>query len=340
MVDAAIAAGANNINGVNFQIEDPSAVESDARKSAVADARAKAEELAALTNVQIGKVVSVSEVVGGSGGYYQNNFEQAANDTGGSDGSFAPGELGLVMRLQITYEIVESGIVQQQCHPPDMGEIVTELDGVVTMFVAPETVDCVGVGPRTCLQVKYNEAEEWSFFYDEIEGFEYEEGFGYELLVDISKVENPPADGASLRYVLVEQIAKIDVSDEEVVTPTDTVQQADALAGTTWIVSGIRQDDTIAAIELNQEMTAQFSEGRLVGSAGCNTYNAEYSILGESLELGPAIATRMACPDEITQWERLFLQALGTVTRFSFDGTELALVAEDGRVQILLVAAN
>ena len=340
VLDAAIAAGANNINGVNFQVEDPSSVESDARISAVEDARAKAEELAALTGVSVGKVVSISEVIGGGGGgFYQSNFEQATNDVGGG-GGFAPGELGLVMRLQITYEIADMGENAIIKPVPGSGETVTELEGIVTMFIAPEKVECVGVGPQSCLQVKYSEEEEWTLFYTEIEGFEHEPGFGYELLVDISEVENPPADASSLRYTLVEQVAKIDVSDEEAVAPADAVQQADFLAGTTWVVSGIRQDDTISTVEIDQEMTVQFGDGRLSGNAGCNTYSAEYTIRGELLDLGMAIATRMACPDEIMQREQLFLQALETVTRFSFDGEELALSDADGRVQVLLSKSN
>lgn len=45
--------------------------------------------------------------------------------------------------------------------------------------------------------------EEWSFFYDEIEGFDYELGYIYDLKVRKVEVENPPMDGSSIRYILV-----------------------------------------------------------------------------------------------------------------------------------------
>lgn len=63
----------------------------------------------------------------------------------------------------------------------------------------------------TCLMVQQGEelcSEEWTYFYDEIEGFQYEEGYVYELKVRVEDVEDPPADGSSLRYILVEILSK------------------------------------------------------------------------------------------------------------------------------------
>ncbi len=106
VLDAAIEAGANNIYGVEFSIDDPSTIESEARQSAVADAQAKAEELAELTGTTVSNVVSVSEVIGGGGGYYSSNFAEAARGMGGGGSTpISPGELELVMQLQITYAI-------------------------------------------------------------------------------------------------------------------------------------------------------------------------------------------------------------------------------------------
>lgn len=64
VLDSAIASGANNVWGVIFEIENMAPVESQIRASAVADAKARAAELAKLHNLQLGEVVSVSEVMG------------------------------------------------------------------------------------------------------------------------------------------------------------------------------------------------------------------------------------------------------------------------------------
>ena len=44
-----------------------------------------------------------------------------------------------------------------------------------TMFVGPLLVDCEGEGPQKCMLVKENPEDEYTLFYDQIEGFSYEE---------------------------------------------------------------------------------------------------------------------------------------------------------------------
>lgn len=84
---------------------------------------------------------------------------------------------------------------------------------VKTLFVHEQLADCEAEGPRKCLQVRESESDEWTLFYSNIEGFDYEEGTRYELRVRVEKVDDPPADGSSLRYVLLEVVS------EEKVTP-------------------------------------------------------------------------------------------------------------------------
>ena len=108
VLDAAVAAGANNIYGVEFLLDDATAARSAARKLAVANAQATAEELAALNGLQVGKVLSISEVIGNMGGYYGNQFSAVQADKGGGGvAPIQPGQLNLTMQIQITYELVE-----------------------------------------------------------------------------------------------------------------------------------------------------------------------------------------------------------------------------------------
>lgn len=57
--------------------------------------------------------------------------------------------------------------------------------------------------------------EQWSYFYSPIEGFDYEPGYVYELRLRKKYVENPPADGTSIRYILLNVISKTPVSETE-----------------------------------------------------------------------------------------------------------------------------
>ncbi len=109
VLDAAIEAGANNIYGIEFSLDDPSSIESDARAEAVSDARRKAAELADLNGVSIGPVVRISEVIGQGGGLYGGNFADQARMMGMGGGAtpVSPGEIELTMRLEITYRMSE-----------------------------------------------------------------------------------------------------------------------------------------------------------------------------------------------------------------------------------------
>lgn len=103
VLDAAIGAGANDIGSVRFSLENPAALESEARAMAVADARAKAEELAALIGATVGEVTEISEIIGHGGGYFDNSFSDMA--MADSAGAFSIGELTLAMQLQVTYRL-------------------------------------------------------------------------------------------------------------------------------------------------------------------------------------------------------------------------------------------
>ncbi|WP_378186106.1 DUF4377 domain-containing protein [Aquimarina sp. W85] len=70
------------------------------------------------------------------------------------------------------------------------------------IFIADHYADCMGVGPQKCMLIKERLHDEWTLFYDQIEGFNYQEGFSYEIEVEINTIKNPPADGSTLTYVL------------------------------------------------------------------------------------------------------------------------------------------
>ena len=76
------------------------------------------------------------------------------------------------------------------------------------LHVNSHLIDCVGAGPRKCMQIRESRYDEWHPFYDEIEGFTFEEGYLYQIIVSITDVEDPPADGSSKAYELLAIVSR------------------------------------------------------------------------------------------------------------------------------------
>lgn len=63
-LDKAVSVGANTINGINFAVEDPSELYSQARKAAFADAKGKAELYSETAGIQLGAIQLINEQQG------------------------------------------------------------------------------------------------------------------------------------------------------------------------------------------------------------------------------------------------------------------------------------
>lgn len=102
-----VEAGANSIYGVSFYVDDPRPFEADARKLAVEDARAKAEQLAAASGSSLGRVVSISEDAGGfmPGPIYGKNAAMAAPEAA-MDVPVESGTSAIQVNVQMTFELV------------------------------------------------------------------------------------------------------------------------------------------------------------------------------------------------------------------------------------------
>lgn len=81
-------------------------------------------------------------------------------------------------------------------------------DGQKVLWVKEDLVDCEGERPMKCMQIRESESEEWTWFYDQIEGFEHEPGHRYQLRVAVEEVADPPADASSRRYKLIQVVTK------------------------------------------------------------------------------------------------------------------------------------
>jgi hypothetical protein len=103
LLNAVVEAGANSINGIQFDTSDKSKALSEARKDAVTDAQAQAKELAQAAGVTLGAIQSIST----SGGVPTPVFEGKG---GGAlmtavEAPISPGQVVLNVDVNIIYEI-------------------------------------------------------------------------------------------------------------------------------------------------------------------------------------------------------------------------------------------
>ena len=206
-----------------------------------------------------------------------------------------------------------------------IGEIMAA-DEEKVLIVGPEFVDCEGEERQKCLLIKRMAEEEWELFYDPIEGFEYEEGYIYELVVRTEQVENPPADGSSLRWILVEVINKTQVEEFD-----GTKSIEDVL----WIVDAYRdQEGELVSNDDKIPATAEFHAGVVTGYSGCNTFKGSYTAKDHQITFSPFGTTRMACEAPLMDFEMGYLAALGGSSKFQPSGEDLLFLDTNGETQV------
>ena len=88
-------------------------------------------------------------------------------------------------------------------------ELGLEMPSEIKIFhVDSKLVDCLGVGPQKCMNIREGTDSSWKNFYDFIKGFDYAEGKSYKISVKVTDVENPPADASGKEYELIEILDK------------------------------------------------------------------------------------------------------------------------------------
>jgi len=195
-----------------------------------------------------------------------------------------------------------------------------------TLYVGPKLEDCTGVEAQKCLMVKESPDGEYQNFYQTIDGFDYEEGYEYEIVVKVEKVENPPADGSSLKYTLEKVVSKTPVENS-----AETGTDQPGLEGVEWQLVSYLGDDGMTDVLEDAPITIEFTEGRAAGSAGCNRYFTLYKSDGEMLTLDDKVGkTMMACPDPVMAQEQAYLTLLPQTATYKIENGQLTLFNEDG----------
>jgi heat shock protein HslJ len=132
------------------------------------------------------------------------------------------------------------------------------------------------------------------------------------------------ADGEPILEFLPDEAGPL--PSDEAPIPTDTIEGLD------WRLETLADPATAdpTPVPTDVVVTLLLEDGTVTGTGGCNGYSASYVLDGSSLTFGPAVSTKMACPEPAMSVENAFFSQLGGVTGWSSDGGSVTLFGADG----------
>ena len=102
VLSAVVEAGANNVYGINFSVEDRETAVAEARQLAIEDAQAKAQAIAEEAGVELGDLINISV---SSSDMPITYFDAKGGAYAEAAVPIAAGTLAIVMQANLTYEI-------------------------------------------------------------------------------------------------------------------------------------------------------------------------------------------------------------------------------------------
>jgi len=155
----------------------------------------------------------------------------------------------LVMALLVVFNLVACG----------QKRATTQESAERTIYVGPQLVDCAGTGQRQCLQLREGATGGWFYLNGAIEGFQYEEGYEYELQILEEAAEKQADGGAAVKLTLLQVVNKMPVdtsaSKVAVLVPTG----ATSLGHEIWTDQGLQ-----AGFQLRDEVNGWCALGSMI----------------------------------------------------------------------------
>ncbi|MFN8297195.1 MAG: META domain-containing protein [Chitinophagales bacterium] len=180
------------------------------------------------------------------------------------------------------------------------------------VYVADHAIGC---GANKCLLVRDSPADSFSVFKNEIQGFTYEEGFEYCILMEIQTpgISEPAitSDSSQIKYVL-----------SEIKSKTKTKIVVDTKKGTfnipdssKWMLYKLRMKEETKTFSI-QKAYLQFDlkNNTVTGNTECNSLKAGFTADEAQLKFDNIITTKIACNKRSI--EPTFLNMLSTSTNY------------------------
>lgn len=148
------------------------------------------------------------------------------------------------------------------------------------------------------------------------------------LVIDFDADKMVTVTGAG--KIIVKPVIKLTVRKEE---PTgqkgeQETKETLTLEDTIWVLESYGDSNNLNTVLEDTGITAEFksAEGKIGGSAGCNSYFVGYEINKNELTIIPPIgSTMMACPEPVMEQERKYLEAIEAAESYEIEGDKLRI---------------
>jgi heat shock protein HslJ len=107
--------------------------------------------------------------------------------------------------------------------------------------------------------------------------------------------------------------------------------QASMLQGN-WRLANMTEPPFPTPMVPDRDLTAEFKDGRLSGTGGCNRFSGSFTTKGNQLTIGPLASTFKACEEAVMTQETRFLKAMQAAQRYevSQDGLQIFYKTDEG----------
>lgn len=172
----------------------------------------------------------------------------------------------------------------------------------IRMQVKESKVPCQGVVAMQCLQVKVDKEKDYTYFYDTIEGFDYQPGYVYDLKVVRTKRVNIPADASAYSYTLKKIVKKTAVKQSSKIDQVKKEFENQKMILTRMNGKNVDNGSIYGTLDT--------SSNTFYGKSGCNNFNTGFELKGQDIHIHEGMGTLMACDEKSMALENEFLTAL------------------------------
>jgi len=78
------------------------------------------------------------------------------------------------------------------------------------------------------------------------------------------------------------------------------------------------------------------NEGRMSGNVGCNNFGSDYTVDGDTIQLGIVMSTEMFCEGPVGGQESAVLSVMQETISFVLDGNVMTITSSNGDASIVL----